>query len=72
MVEVIAGNNGLGYLLEESRANLDMPTMFATLLTLGVLGYYIDVQDAEERYRYEQVGGWSLCQILNRPLLISG
>ncbi len=43
MVEVIAGNNGLGYLLEESRASLDMPTMFATLLTLGVLGYYIDV-----------------------------
>jgi ABC-type nitrate/sulfonate/bicarbonate transport system permease component len=43
MVEVIAGNNGLGYLLEESRASLDMPTMFATLLTLGILGYYIDI-----------------------------
>jgi sulfonate transport system permease protein len=42
MVEVIAGNNGLGYLLEESRASLDMPTMFATLFSLGVLGYYID------------------------------
>jgi sulfonate transport system permease protein len=43
MVEVIAGNDGLGYLLEQSRASLDMPTMFATLFTLGVLGYYIDV-----------------------------
>jgi ABC-type nitrate/sulfonate/bicarbonate transport system permease component len=43
MVEVMAGNNGLGYLLEQSRANLDMPTLFATLFTLGVLGYVIDL-----------------------------
>jgi sulfonate transport system permease protein len=43
MAEVMAGNNGLGYLLETSRANLDLPVMFATLLTLGALGYAIDL-----------------------------
>ena len=43
MAEVMAGNSGLGYLLETSRANLDLPVMFATLLTLGALGYGIDL-----------------------------
>jgi ABC-type nitrate/sulfonate/bicarbonate transport system permease component len=42
MAEVMGGNSGLGYLLETSRANLDLPVMFATLLTLGALGYAID------------------------------
>jgi len=42
MVEIIAGNNGLGYLLQVARENLDMATMFATLFTLGVLGYCLD------------------------------
>jgi sulfonate transport system permease protein len=42
MVEIIAGNDGLGYLLQEARGNLDMAMMFATLFTLGVLGYLLD------------------------------
>lgn len=42
MVEIIAGNDGLGYLLQEARGNLDMAMMFATLITLGVLGYLLD------------------------------
>lgn len=42
MVEIIAGNNGLGYLLQTARENLDMAIMFATLLTLGILGYSLD------------------------------
>ncbi|MDQ7783117.1 MAG: ABC transporter permease [Desulfomonilaceae bacterium] len=42
MVEIIAGNDGLGYLLQEARGNLDMATMFATLFALGVLGYCLD------------------------------
>jgi ABC-type nitrate/sulfonate/bicarbonate transport system permease component len=43
MAEIMAGNSGLGYLLETSRANLDLPVMFAILLVLGALGYGIDV-----------------------------
>ncbi|MFH1116620.1 MAG: ABC transporter permease [Pseudomonadota bacterium] len=42
MVEIIAGNDGLGYLLQEARGNLDMAMMFATLFTLGILGYILD------------------------------
>jgi NitT/TauT family transport system permease protein len=42
MVEIIAGNDGLGYLLQEARGNLDMAMMFAVLFTLGVLGYLLD------------------------------
>ena len=42
MVEIIAGNSGLGYLLEEARGNLNMAAMFAVLFTLGLLGYGLD------------------------------
>jgi NitT/TauT family transport system permease protein len=42
MVEIIAGNDGLGYLLQEARGNLDMAIMFATLFVLGILGYCLD------------------------------
>ncbi|MBI5252414.1 MAG: ABC transporter permease [Desulfomonile tiedjei] len=42
MVEIVAGNDGLGYLLQEARGNLDMAIMFATLFALGVLGYCLD------------------------------
>jgi len=42
MVEIIAGDNGLGYLLEEARGNLNMGAMFAVLFTLGLLGYGLD------------------------------
>ncbi|WP_300455090.1 ABC transporter permease [Desulfobacula sp.] len=42
MVEIIAGNDGLGFMLEEARGNLNMATMFATLLLLGILGYALD------------------------------
>ena len=42
MVEIIAGSDGLGFLLEESRTNLDMALLFATLSVLGLLGYGLD------------------------------
>jgi len=42
MVEIISGNDGLGFLLQEARGNLDLAVMFATLFALGALGYVLD------------------------------
>ena len=36
--EFVASDAGLGFLLTYSRANLDTPLLFATLLTLAALG----------------------------------
>lgn len=41
-VEILAGDNGLGYMLEQARASLNMTTMFMDLIVLGVIGYSID------------------------------
>jgi len=41
-VEIIAGNNGLGYLLEDARESLNTSTMFMTLIVVGILGFCLD------------------------------
>lgn len=41
-VEIISGNDGLGYLLETSRGSLNMSTMFMALFVLGIIGFFID------------------------------
>lgn len=41
-VEIISGNDGLGYLLETSRGSLNMSTMFMSLFVLGIIGFFID------------------------------
>jgi ABC-type nitrate/sulfonate/bicarbonate transport system permease component len=43
VVEIVIGDNGLGYLLQWARENLDMGTMFAILFILGILGYSLDL-----------------------------
>jgi sulfonate transport system permease protein len=41
-VEIVSGNDGLGYLLETSRGSLNMPTMLTALFVLGIIGFFID------------------------------
>jgi len=41
-VEIISGNSGLGFLLEDSRENLNTSTMFMTLIVVGILGFSLD------------------------------
>ena len=41
-VEIIAGDSGLGFLLEQGRASLNMAVMYMTLLVLGVIGFALD------------------------------
>ena len=41
-VEIIAGNDGLGFLLEDARESLNMSTMFMTLIVIGILGFALD------------------------------
>ena len=41
-VEIIAGNSGLGYLLEDSRESLNTSTMLMTLIVIGILGFCLD------------------------------
>lgn len=41
-VEIIAGDNGLGYMLEQARGSLNMSTMYLDLIVLGVIGFLID------------------------------
>ena len=41
-VEIIAGNDGLGFLLEDARESLNMSTMFMTLFVIGILGFALD------------------------------
>lgn len=41
-VEIISGNNGLGFLLEDSRESLNTSTMVLTLIVVGVLGFWVD------------------------------
>ena len=42
LLEIIAGNNGLGHLVEEARGTLSISTMFMVLFVLGALGYSLD------------------------------
>jgi len=41
-VEIIAGDSGLGFLLEQGRTSLNMPVMYMTLFVLGVVGLLLD------------------------------
>ena len=41
-VEIIAGDSGLGFLLEQGRASLNMAVMYMTLFVLGVIGFVLD------------------------------
>jgi ABC-type nitrate/sulfonate/bicarbonate transport system permease component len=51
MVEIIGGNDGLGYMLQESREMLNTATMFSTLFVLGMMGYLLDAL-------MQQLGRW--------------
>lgn len=41
-VEIISGNSGLGYLLEDARESLNTSAMFMTLIVIGFLGFLLD------------------------------
>lgn len=41
-VEIIAGDSGLGYMLEQARGSLNMSVMYLDLLILGLIGFLID------------------------------
>jgi sulfonate transport system permease protein len=41
-VEIIAGDNGLGYMLEQARGSLNMSIMYLDLIILGLIGFLID------------------------------
>ncbi len=41
-VEIISGNSGLGFLLEDARESLNTSTMFMTLMVVGFLGFLLD------------------------------
>ncbi len=41
-VEIISGNSGLGFLLEDARESLNTSTMFMTLIVVGILGFSLD------------------------------
>lgn len=41
-VEILAGDSGIGYLLEMSRSSLNMSTMYMTLFILGITGFIFD------------------------------
>jgi len=48
--EMLAGNNGLGYLIYSSRIYFKSDVMFATILILGILGFFADrVFDVAQR-----------------------
>jgi ABC-type nitrate/sulfonate/bicarbonate transport system permease component len=40
--EMLSGNDGLGYLLEQARGGLNMSTMYMALIVLGVIGFSLD------------------------------
>ena len=40
--EIVAGNNGIGYLIYNSRVYFEFDVMFASIVTLGVIGLLVD------------------------------
>ena len=40
--EIVAGNNGIGYLIYNSRVYFESDVMFACIVTLGVIGLFTD------------------------------
>jgi NitT/TauT family transport system permease protein len=41
--ELVASDAGLGYMINQARLFLDMPTIFVGIITLGVLGFCADI-----------------------------
>ncbi len=62
-VEIISGNDGLGYLLEDARERLNTSTMFMTLIVVGILGFSLDWF---VRYTEKKVMPWQKGKTLSR------
>jgi ABC-type nitrate/sulfonate/bicarbonate transport system permease component len=62
-VEIISGNSGLGYLLEDARESLNTSTMFMTLIVVGILGFLLDWV---VRYSERKVMPWQHGRTLSR------
>lgn len=62
-VEIISGNSGLGYLLEDARENLNTSTMFMTLIVVGILGFSLDWF---VRYTEKKIMPWQRGKTLSR------
>ncbi len=43
LTQMLAGNTGIGYLIETAQQTLDVDTIYALVLTLGVLGYLVNL-----------------------------
>lgn len=43
LAQMLAGNTGIGYLIVTAQQSLDVDTIYALVLTLGVLGYLVNV-----------------------------
>ncbi len=62
-VEIISGNSGLGFLLEDARESLNTSTMFMTLIVVGILGFSLDWL---VRYTEKKVMPWQRGKTLSR------
>ncbi|EMS77969.1 ABC transporter permease [Desulfotignum phosphitoxidans] len=62
-VEIISGNSGLGFLLENSRESLNTSTMFMTLIVVGILGFSLDWL---VRFTEKKVMPWQRGRTLSR------
>lgn len=62
-VEIISGNSGLGFLLEDARESLNTSTMFMTLIVVGILGFSLDWL---VRYTERKVMPWQRGKTLSR------
>ncbi|GAC1486917.1 MAG: hypothetical protein NVS2B11_12660 [Acetobacteraceae bacterium] len=58
MAEMFIGSNdGLGYLLVQAQMSFDMPTMYATILCTGALGYGLNALFLAVERRFVHWGG---------------
>lgn len=62
-VEIISGNSGLGFLLEDARESLNTSTMFMTLIVVGILGFSLDWL---VRYTEKKVMPWQKGKTISR------
>ncbi|SLM31887.1 Sulfonate permease [Desulfamplus magnetovallimortis] len=62
-VEIISGNSGLGFLLEDARESLNTSTMFMTLIVVGILGFTLDWL---VRYTEKKVMPWQKGKTISR------
>jgi NitT/TauT family transport system permease protein len=49
--ELIAAQSGLGYRMQQAQLYYDLPTIFVSLITIGILGLFMDrlLQAADRR-----------------------